>query len=134
MSAESLPMDRCHDAIVKIERDAVGVAEGTWRFEIRDELWALRQALAQPDRSLGDADLSELGFDAPRLTHALRRLRVEREWLTDRLDALLADGPEVPALTWGHAIQDVLIRVRAYRRHVARILHEAYVVDIGGET
>ena len=132
MSVSALPADSCGIAIARLESDISDIsdnrADGGRRTAIRDGLIALRDALAPSAYPV--AQFEELFHDAPRLARAIRRIGGEREQLTYRVNALL--GGDVPPAALVAGVQRLLAEVRGHRRRVADLLHEAYVVDIGG--
>lgn len=132
MTISAHSIDRCGVAIAKLEGDIRDKsAERRWRDAVREGLTALRDALTPNHYSAAGAE--QLFHDAPRLSRAVARIGAEREHLTSRADALLAIGTDLSAATLAASVRQLLGEVRAHRRRVADLLHEAYVVDIGGE-
>lgn len=132
MSITALPFDRCGVAIAKLEVDIrTRPAERRWRDAVREGLTALREALSPNNYNAAGAE--ELFRDAPRLARAIRRIGAEREQLASRADALVAIGSQLSPATLAASVRQLLDEVRKHRRRVSDLLHEAYVVDIGGE-
>ncbi|HZE40760.1 MAG TPA: hypothetical protein VE172_18315, partial [Stackebrandtia sp.] len=123
--------------LARLEREASGPeAEARWRAGVKEGLSALREALggaAAAPFDAGSESLDDLRDQAPRLIHALRRLNADRDRLTDRLDALIARSADASAAALGRGVRQVITDVRAYRRRISDLIHEAYIVDIGGE-
>lgn len=134
----------CVDAVARLERlGASGVIGPQWRSNVHDSLDLLRNALRvnapQPAFGSGSTGQSwtqpyvEVSQDAPRLQGALRRLGSERERLAADLDLLQARSAYGEPGSLGKAVRQLVADVRRHQRHVADVLYQAYVVDIGGE-
>lgn len=133
MTVSAYSLDRCGLAIAKLEGEIHDrTAERRWRDAVAEGLVALRDALT-PNHYTA-AGTRELFVDAPRLSRAVARIGAEREHLTSRADALLAIGTDLPAATLAAGVRQLLDEVRGHRRRIGDLLHEAYEVDIGGET
>lgn len=129
-SAQSI--DPCGAAIAKLEVDIHDeAAERRWRAAVREGLLELRETLTPHHYTAAGAE--QLFHDAPRLARAVTRIGSEREQLTSRAEALLALCADLSAATLAASVRQLLGEVRAHRRRVADLLHEAYTVDIGGE-
>jgi hypothetical protein len=85
-----------------------------------DALDELSNAVLGPSGRLGDVIA-----DAPRLTRSVRALETDRRALLDAVTSRPADRR--------HAEQ-LVRRLTAYRQRAADVLHQAYGVDLGGET
>ncbi|MEU7819775.1 hypothetical protein [Catellatospora sp. NPDC049133] len=85
-----------------------------------DSLDELSNAVLGPSGRLGDVIA-----DAPRLTHSVRALESDRRALLDAVMSTAADR---------HAEEQLAQRLTAYRQRTADVLHQAYGVDLGGET
>lgn len=137
MAGPTVPEDRCTEAIQRLEQVAVAPQRGTgWRLSVWQSLRALRDALlvtSPPTSTPSTGPYAEVCRDAPRLSHALRRLSTERENLTRHLDGLLADSQQTEPALLERGVRQIVSEVRAYRRRISDLLHQAYTVDIGGE-
>ncbi|MFC7246112.1 hypothetical protein ACFQO7_26850 [Catellatospora aurea] len=85
-----------------------------------DSLDELSNAVLGPSGRLGDVIA-----DAPRLTHSVRALESDRRALLDAVMSTAADR---------RAEEQLAQRLTAYRQRTADVLHQAYGVDLGGET
>ncbi|WP_144122002.1 hypothetical protein [Catellatospora sichuanensis] len=85
-----------------------------------DSLDELSNAVLGPSGRLGDVIA-----DAPRLTHSVQALESDRRALLDAVTSRAADQ---------HAEDQLAQRLTAYRQRTADVLHQAYGVDLGGET
>ncbi|GAB4049679.1 hypothetical protein [Catellatospora paridis] len=85
-----------------------------------DSLDELSTAVLGPSGRLGDVIA-----DAPRLTHSVQALECDRRALLDAMTARAAGR---------HAEEQLAQRLTAYRQRTADVLHQAYGVDLGGET
>jgi hypothetical protein len=86
-----------------------------------DSLDELSNAVLGPSGRLGDVIA-----DAPRLTHSVRALESDRRALLDAVTS-------AAAADW-RAEEQLAQRLTAYRQRTADVLHQAYGVDLGGET
>jgi hypothetical protein len=91
-------------------------------------------AVAEGSGGLHEAVLAS----TPRLSHSIRRLIAEHAEIRGLIGDLLARvRPPVAAGDVG-AVRELgtalLARLRRHRQHGADLIHEAYQVDIGGET
>lgn len=85
-----------------------------------DSLDELSSAVLGPAGRLG-----EVIADAPRLTHDVRALESDRRALLDAVGCRPPDRDTEEQLAH---------RLTAYRQRTADVLHQAYGVDLGGET
>ncbi|GAA1397680.1 hypothetical protein ACFQZ4_19680 [Catellatospora coxensis] len=85
-----------------------------------DSLDELSNAVLGPSGRLG-----EVIADAPRLTHSVRALESDRRALLAAVTSAAADR---------RAEEQLAQRLTAYRQRTADVLHQAYGVDLGGET
>ncbi|GIF98341.1 hypothetical protein [Catellatospora citrea] len=86
-----------------------------------DSLDELSTAVLGPSGRLG-----EVIADAPRLTHSVQALECDRRALLAAMTARAAADR--------HAEEQLAQRLTAYRQRTADVLHQAYGVDLGGET
>lgn len=85
-----------------------------------DSLDELSNVVLGPSGRLG-----EVIADAPRLTHSVRALESDRRALLDAVSSGAADR---------RSAEQLAQRLTAYRQRTADVLHQAYGVDLGGET
>lgn len=74
---------------------------------------------------LGPGRLGDVIADAPRLTHRVQALESDRRALLDEVTSAPADR---------HSEEALASKLSAYRQRSADVLHQAYGVDLGGET
>jgi hypothetical protein len=77
--------------------------------------------------------LRDVISDAPRLANVVARLESDRQEILAAFDTLLADlqAAQPPD---HNATDDLVSRLTSYRQRAADLLHQAYGVDLGGET
>ncbi|HLG00499.1 MAG TPA: hypothetical protein VI916_08505 [Acidimicrobiia bacterium] len=103
--------------------------------QVRDELCAHVAVVEDPDEGL----FREVTVRAPRLVHHMERLRRDHLELVDLAGKALAaaerlhDPPLPELMAFVHSEASALAtRLRAHRRVGARLVYEAYDVDLGG--
>ncbi len=75
--------------------------------------------------------------DAPRLAHTVAILESDRREILAAFDVLSRDVHASHGVDKGvdqKAADDLIQRLTAYRQRAADLLHQAYGVDLGGET
>lgn len=77
--------------------------------------------------------LRDVISDAPRLANVVARLESDRQEILAAFDNLLA-GLQAAQPIDHSAADDLVTRLTSYRQRAADLLHQAYGVDLGGET
>ena len=77
--------------------------------------------------------LRDVISDAPRLANVVDRLESDRQEILAAFDTLLADLQAAQPIDH-EAADDLVSRLTTYRQKAADLLHQAYGVDLGGET
>jgi hypothetical protein len=77
--------------------------------------------------------LRDVISDAPRLANVVARLESDRQEILAAFDHLLA-GLQAAQPIDHRAADDLVSRLTSYRQKAADLLHQAYGVDLGGET
>ncbi|MBG6140429.1 hemerythrin domain-containing protein [Longispora fulva] len=94
----------------------------------------LRVTLAAHPDSSETGPYAEILTAAPHLTRRVRVLVGEHDRLALAIDGLFERLEAGPGRRFAKEVAELLRLLRAHQRRGAQLLHEAYTVDLGGET
>ncbi|WP_412541768.1 hypothetical protein R8Z50_04235 [Longispora sp. K20-0274] len=102
--------------------------------QLRQLLSHLRATLAARPDSAETGPYAEILAAAPHLTRRVRLLVNEHDRLALVIDGLFERLEAGPGRRFAKEVAELLRTLRAHQRRGAQLLHDAYTVDLGGET